>query len=806
MKILQTRKWAAPFRRTRAGAFAAAFLFLATAFAAGPALTAPTVAEAAAHFASPPNDYGIGLWWGWGGPMDAASIARDLDTIKKMGFTVACVEADNGITSKYLSPEWFALVKTAVAEAKKRNMYLWFEDEAKYPSGFAGGKFTAERPDLGMQVLAPAGSPIPVVAGQSISQDLPPDTVAAMAFNDGDNSTMPIDISSGKLNWSAPPGSWQIHLVRHEFRTSPTRSVNNPNSGAKDASESLEDYLNPVATQQFITWTHEQYKKAVGDEFGKTVLGFTGDEPDFTIGNALPWTNALFDQFQKEKGYDVRPFVGAFFSRQMTDRQRRAYVDYTDVWSEMFGDNFFGVQGAWCAANNCMYQLHVNHEDQLMALVRSEGDFFRCMAPVEMPGIDLIYAQIWPGKPTDTPPGNPADFPKLASSVAHVYGRARSYTESFAAMTVRPSVAQAKWILDEQFARGVNMVEVMWWTSPTTRLGRGGRGGGPGPAASVASTPASAMAPAASAGSTSTNTTASPSPAAPASANSSSANTAATPVTPASAGRRGARGGAGGPSFFASPDFPPVAQYLHRASYLLSIGKPTAKIGLYVPFSSMWFGDGDAYKSCLALSAQLLQNQRDFDFLDEHALAAGLSLNGGQFTNLSGENYQAIIIPSVTTLSQAALDRLRQFATAGGKVFFVGRLPTLAPAKNYLDAPAPADLSWAVHEASGQLTPAIFAALPVPQVSLDQPHPDLKYAHRRLQDADIYFFFNENLEETQTAQATLAGTGLAQMWDARTGTIAPIPGVVAQNGQVTLPLTVGPSQTQFIVIGLAPTK
>jgi hypothetical protein len=695
----------------------------------------------ASHFAVPPSDDGIALWWGWGGAFDDAAIGRDLDTIKKMGFTVACVEADARLARPYLSPAWFELVKTAVKEAKKRDMRLWFEDEGKYPSGFAGGLFTKERPDLCMQVLAP-GPPIAVAGGKSISRDLPPDSVAALAANSLNSQSEPIDISSGKLVWTAPPGDWTIRVVRHEFRTSPTRSVNNP-TGAKDSSQSIEDYLNPVATRQFLTWTHEQYKAAVGDEFGKTVIGFTGDEPDFTIGNAIPWTNDLFNQFQKQKGYDVRPYLGAFFSRQMTDRQRRANVDYWDVWTGMFRDNFFGVEGNWCAANGCEYQLHVNHEDQLMQLVRSDGDFFRDMRYVQMPGIDLIWHQIF----TD----NVQDFPKLASSAANVFGRPRSYTESFAAMRPPPNVMEALWILNEEMVRGVNMVEIMWWSSPSERLGRGGRAFG-----GAATRPAG----------------------------------------------RALAGGAtrpSGPSFFTSPDFPPVASYLHRATYLLSQGKPAAKIGLYVPFTSMWFGDADSYAAMLSISAQLLSHQRDFDFVDEQALSSVMKLDGGKFTNLSGQSYQAIVIPSVTVLSRAAMDRLKQFAGGGGKVIFLGRLPSMSEDRTYLDAPPPPDLSWALHQQSGNLTPAVLDALPPPDVMLDQPCPSVKYTHRHIADAEIYFFFNES-DQSQSAHATLTGSGPAQIWDAAAGTITPIASAPG-NGSVTIPLALAGGESRFIIVG-----
>jgi hypothetical protein len=250
--------------------------------------------------------------------------------------------------------------------------------------------------------------------------------------------------------------------------TSPTRSETNPKR-VKDGSQSLEDYLNPMATLQYLAFTHEQYRKTVGDEFGKTILGFRGDEPDYSIAG-LPWTEALFDNFEKVKGYDVRPYVASFIQTRgekpptMTEADRLAKADYYDVFSQMFRDGFFKPQGDWCAANHLEYQVHLNHEEMEMQLTRSEGEFFRDMRFVQVPGIDSIWHQIW----TDTV----SDFPRLASSAAHVYGHPRAFTESFAAYRPEPDVTMARYILNEQLVRGVNLVETMYF--PATTGGHGG--------------------------------------------------------------------------------------------------------------------------------------------------------------------------------------------------------------------------------------------------------------------------------------------------------------------------------------------
>lgn len=423
----------------------------------------PSVAEVASNFKEPPAEYSMTFYWGWDGPVTEEVITRDLDTFKAKG--VRAVTLEPGYDMEYLTTGWFEMVKVAVEQARIREMKVWLVDEGKYPSGFAGGKFSKESPDLRMQALVLAGR-IEVASGQTLSRKLSPETVSVVALNRADNTNQVLDISSGELNWTAPQGDWQVLLVEHQFRSSPTRAVNNPKRG-KDTSNSLCDYLDPAATKQFIKFTHEQYKKYVGEEFGKTVLGFRGDEPDYSI-RGIPWTPKIFAEFKQRKGYDVRPYVAFFFSRSdLTEQQKRAKADYWDVWSDMFGENFFGVQAKWCAEHDLQYLVHLNHEDKMLDLVRSEGDFFRCMRYVQMPGIDAIWDQIWPGKVSD--------YPKYASSSAHLFGRPRAFTESFAAYKPAPSVEQAKWVLNHQLVRGINMVEVMF--VPASSKGRSGMRG-----------------------------------------------------------------------------------------------------------------------------------------------------------------------------------------------------------------------------------------------------------------------------------------------------------------------------------------
>jgi hypothetical protein len=450
-------------------------------------ITAPSVREAAANFKTPPHEYGaIQPFMGWNGA-DAkermARIVQDLDRLAANGVFVVNMSPGRG-EPKYLSPEHMNQVKFVVEEAKKRGMKLWIQDECDYPSGFAGGLVSEEYPQLTMQGLD-ADIRINVMPGQTLTMPTPPDTLDALAVFAQTGAVQTVPISSSGINWRAPapppgaggyPKPWELILVRHIFRSSPTRASNRADgTRAKDSQYALIDYLNPDATRAFLKITHETYKQAVGDEFGKTVLGFFGDEPDYTC--FMPWTPKLPDEFRQQKGYDLQPYLPLLFAPKMTDEAWRAKADYYDVWSGMFRETFFGVQAEWCARNNVEYLVHLNHEEEGLRLdhpedlIRNEGDFFRDMRHVEVPGIDNL-SQLVPNA-VHTPDATwnlNNNFPKLASSAAHLFGRPKVWTESAGG----PGI-DGKFQLDFQVVRGVNALQV---GLPGVR---GGPGGAPAP-------------------------------------------------------------------------------------------------------------------------------------------------------------------------------------------------------------------------------------------------------------------------------------------------------------------------------------
>jgi hypothetical protein len=443
----------------------------------------------------------------------------------------------------------------------------------------------------------------------------------------------------------------------------------------------------------------------------------------------------------------------------------------------MFRDGFFKPQGVWCAAHGVSYQVHLNHEEMEMDLTRSEGDFIRDMQYVEEPGIDAIWHQIW----TDTV----SDYPRLASSAAHIYGHPQSFTESFAAYRPAPDITMARYILNEQLVRGINVMETMFYSAA--------RPGGDAPPPPT------------------TTATTAPSP------------------------RRG------GPSaVMRDPGFPALADYVRRVGYVLSMGRPAASVALYIPSSSMWLNDREADTAFVSTERLLSERQIDFDIINQDALAtdlkAGLGASSGTLETMSGNAYRTVIIPAAEVLTQTELDRLRALAKGGGKVLFLGSTPSIISGRTILDARAatPADFAFATVETSAQLpptptppaqapaappepqvvAPAIEAALakvlPTREVTLDSPDPALKVVTRQLKDATVFFFFNEGatpLAHSITLKADLmpgsrklAGTMKVSAWDPGTGSVSDVPFEADKYGTPWLKLDLKPYETKLITI------
>ncbi len=251
--------------------------------------------------------------------------------------------------------------------------------------------------------------------------------------------------ADGTFTWDAPAGDWTI--LRIGYMCNGRR-----NHPASDHGVGLEvDKLSAEA----LDYHFEQYVarlcRVLGPLAGAVETGFNNILVDSYEVGSQNWTQKMEGEFQKRRGYSLRPYLPAFAGFVIDDVPTTEHFleDFRRVVSDLFAENYAGALTKKC------------HEYGLKCSIEPYGNG---------PSDNLQYGQY-----CDIPMGefwshasNPysggSGNAKYVSSVAHVWGKPFVGTESF---TATPSAGSGRWMTtpfsikaqgDEAFARGVNRI------------------------------------------------------------------------------------------------------------------------------------------------------------------------------------------------------------------------------------------------------------------------------------------------------------------------------------------------------------
>ncbi|MCL4378911.1 MAG: hypothetical protein M1409_11170 [Actinobacteria bacterium] len=242
----------------------------------------------------------------------------------------------------------------------------------------------------------------------------------------------------GQIYWEAPKGIWHVvAFVEKEEKTWGSWG-------------GYVDLLNPKAVEDFITKTHEVYKKDLKQYFGKTIPGIFTDEPKWV--GYLPWTPDFLNVFYKAKKYDLRTRLHALLYNTEKNYEQIRY-NYWDVLTSLLKKSFFDKIHDWCEKNNIQFTGHISPEEEPVYGVLYLGDLMKLAKSFHIPGTDIITSRIGT---SEFPIVNIG--PKLISSVAHQQGKKRVIAEAFALADWDFTFQTMKSITDYLFVLGVNFI------------------------------------------------------------------------------------------------------------------------------------------------------------------------------------------------------------------------------------------------------------------------------------------------------------------------------------------------------------
>ncbi len=168
----------------------------------------------------------------------------------------------------------------------------------------------------------------------------------------------------------------------------------------------------------------------------KSLRAFFNDsyEVDDARGVA-DFTPALFEEFKKRRGYDLKENLPALFGQDSEEKNNRVLCDYRETISEMVLDNFTKQWKAWAHANSAVVRNQAHG---------SPANILDLYATVDIPEIEGV---------------EPLRI-KMASSAGNVTGKALVSSESATWLNehFESSLSDIKTALDRFMLHGVNHI------------------------------------------------------------------------------------------------------------------------------------------------------------------------------------------------------------------------------------------------------------------------------------------------------------------------------------------------------------
>ncbi|MDD8027690.1 MAG: glycosyl hydrolase [Acidobacteriota bacterium] len=230
-----------------------------------------------------------------------------------------------------------------------------------------------------------------------------------------------IDLTSrlrpdGRLEWTPPAGRWIILRLGYSL-------TGHQNGPASPEATGLEvDKMSRVHVKAYFEAYLDQYKDTVGPLMGKRGLQYViTDSWEAGVAN---WTDGLFGEFAKRRGYDMRPWLPVLAGRvvESAEASDRFLWDFRKTLGELTAENHYDQLTDILRARG-MGRYTESHESGRAFI--GDGMEVKRLADVPM-------SAMWVDRPGRAGTGHDSDV-RESASVAHIYGQNLVAAESLTA-------------------------------------------------------------------------------------------------------------------------------------------------------------------------------------------------------------------------------------------------------------------------------------------------------------------------------------------------------------------------------------
>ena len=321
-------------------------------------------------------------WW-WPGSIvnqkDLTTVMEQYKAAGLGGLELTVLYGVKGYEDKFihfLSPEWMKMFEHTLREAKRLDMGIDLANASSWPFGgpwvtdddatkyvafktysLKGGETLSEKIEYIQEPFIRWNGTYRVDIKEIIDpvyknpnlQQLAIDQIrfekslplaALVAYSDDGKA---VDITGevtaeGRLQWIAPPGTWTLYAV---FTGWHGKMVERAGPGGEGY---VIDHFSEKAIKNYLA----RFDKAFEGYDLSHLRGFFNDsyEVDDARGQA-DWTQSLFDEFRKRRGYDLKQHLPALFQKDNPEKNARVLSDYRLTIAELILDNFTKKWTEW---------------------------------------------------------------------------------------------------------------------------------------------------------------------------------------------------------------------------------------------------------------------------------------------------------------------------------------------------------------------------------------------------------------------------------------------------------------------------
>ena len=514
--------------------------------------------------------------------------------------------------------------------------------------------------------------------------------------------------------------------------------------------------LDRDAVARFLEVTHDRYDRAL-HPIGEYVEAFFTDEPSLIstyvpagldYPRTLPWHRDLPKAFRERKGYDLTQHWESLFV-DTGDIDRKVRCDFYEVIADLCAETYFAQLQTWCNTHHVASSGHLLGEETLVWQTDFDGDPFTCYRKFDIPGIDMILSN-----PERIMKERFFLVPKVAGSAARLQGKRRvmcEISDFFGLMGGHhATLAQMKSTAGILMSLGITDFVSMY----TISLHPG------------------------------------------------------EPPEPSLKARR-----------YSAAEFRTYTDYVDRVNRLFSEGERLTRVAVLHPIVSLWAHFTPSERSMYELHPSelvrfiddgfanlcrdLLQNQIDYDIVDERSLA-NARIEGG--TLVIGQlRYDVLVLPPMDTIRTRTMEKITLLVDGGGSVLAHPMFPEYAAEGPDDDQVIRRSVEKIIAKGGFGGSTAQAAPLPYlvksrvpPRCVLSPSTPRILCTTLSRKEGQAFFLVNTSAEEYRGV-VTFRSTGATTLLDPHSGKEEVLASRKLGNESSQVELKLGPFNSRFVV-------